>query len=710
MTIPFLHFFKRKPKQPALREVIAKPALVAEKPSSDRLSKTVLPSASRLATAQDPFHVNANSSPSSSATNGAASAPAAARTVAFSSPISPPRTPDFPPALALALEPKVERVVSLELGDIVPQMPAGWVKELSADDASRRVLLKAAELERGMSNGKPSVSIATIYRQVPEIFLRPVEASDSAQVRLPFAKVLEQFTNLQLRSDQYRDQSVPQFETPFLKVTLEDNERFGTTTETFETGDFPPVRVEPATADSFAAAEPEPAAFEMPAAPVARFPIQFPAHPNPKQDGPESPVSTPESTPAPAAAPTRIPFKLSPIGTDAPAAESIPTSNGTSVPTSLPTATAPTRIPFQIAAPDEDSTPKAEPWLTKESFGLETKAVSTHGALHDASKGDGTSNGVKISLPLKPILHALPPFQLTADISNVPEDTRIELPFSLVEPQLASGRVSVRPEDFATALPEQYRSLFTAKDIAAPVVLPLQDVLKNLPVASLRMREDQTDQEVGVNFVTPFSAKAEEDAKRFNMTSAPLTKPMVEAVVIPAMAEPKPAPSFKAGVQAPELEVAVSRPIAAPFVLHPLDENSQPGKRTGLQELFDTDDDVDAKAVVSRVSEMAGLRACGIMFCDGLSLAGNLPEELQADGLCALAPSMLQRMKNHLEETQVGELRAMTRSCTNATFTFVMQDNVCLAALHPGEQLTPETRARLGRTVQELSREYSHPV
>jgi hypothetical protein len=39
-----------------------------------------------------------------------------------------------------------------------------------------------------------------------------------------------------------------------------------------------------------------------------------------------------------------------------------------------------------------------------------------------------------------------------------------------------------------------------------------------------------------------------------------------------------------------------------------------------------------------------------------------------------------------------------------------MHDNLCLAALHPKEDLAADTRDRLGRTVQELSRQYSHPA
>ncbi len=159
--------------------------------------------------------------------------------------------------------------------------------------------------------GKPAVSLATIYQQVPEIFLRSIAATDEAQVRLPFEKVLEQFTSLQVRSDQERHQAVPQVETPFLQVTLEDNSRFGTTIEAVETADLPPVRIEPPTAEAFAAAEPEAATNGF---------VQHPAS---------------EKTSAP---PTRIPFKLSPNGTGGPAPESVPASSGPSVPTNFPSA------------------------------------------------------------------------------------------------------------------------------------------------------------------------------------------------------------------------------------------------------------------------------------------------------------------------------------------------------------------------------------
>ncbi|HMJ05518.1 MAG TPA: hypothetical protein VK474_04615, partial [Chthoniobacterales bacterium] len=132
--------------------------------------------------------------------------------------------------------------------------------------------------------------------------------------------------------------------------------------------------------------------------------------------------------------------------------------------------------------------------------------------------------------------------------------------------------------------------------------------------------------------------------------------------------------------------------------------------RSALQTALETDDELDAKAVVAHVGKMAGVKACAIMFGDGLSLAGNLPEEYEADGLCAMAPLLLQRIENHMVETKLGALRAMTLSCSNAAVTFFLHDNLCLAALHAKEELASDVRERLARAVHELSRKYSHPA
>jgi predicted regulator of Ras-like GTPase activity (Roadblock/LC7/MglB family) len=658
MTIPFLSFFKKVKEQTLAkkeRSVAApKPVAPLEKPSSERFSKTVMPNATRTVPPQDPFEMAARSSAMGGQmpTASAAPAPSAPRTIAFGATAPAASRPrDLPPAVALALEPRVERVISLDLADIATQMPADYIKAIESIDGTRRILLKASEVERGMASGKPAVSLATIYQQVPEIFLRSIAPTDEAQVQLPFKKVLEQFASLQVRGDQERPQAVPQVETPFLKVTLEDNSRFGTTIEAVETADLPPVRVEPPTAEAFAAAEPEAA---------GNGHVQHP---------------TSENT---SVMPTRIPFRLSPNGTGGPAPESVPASGGPSVPTSFPSAPMPTRIPFKMTAPSDDLRPKHEPWLTAESL---APLAETPVAPATESKAE-----VKITLALKPILQGLPPFQLGGDLSCVPAEAQIELPFSLIEPQLAAGRITVTPEVFAAGLPPEYRSLFKAGEVA-DVMLPLHEVLKKLPAASLRMRDDQEEQDAGANFSTPFSAKAEEDAKRFNLAGTAVAKPIVTQVATP--------------VAAVEEAQAAAPPVRESFDLPP---------RNPLQVALETDEKLDAKSAVAHLNKLAGVKACALMFGDGLSLAGNLPAEYETDGLCAMAPSLMRRIESHMVETKLGAFRSVTLSCVKGAVTFFMHENLCLAALHASDDLASEVREKLARVVHELSRKYSHPI
>jgi predicted regulator of Ras-like GTPase activity (Roadblock/LC7/MglB family) len=650
MTIPFLSFLKKVKDQATHRDrPVTAPTQVAplEKPSSERFSKTVMPNVARTLQPQDPFEMAARSSTGGGqmpGASGAASGPSGQRMVTFGTPAAAPaRQRDLPPAVALALEPRVERVISLDLADVVAQMPADYIKPIESIDGTRRVLLKASEVEKGMASGKPTVSLATIYQQVPEIFLRSIAPGDAAQVQLPFKKVLEQFASLQVRGDQERHMAVPQVETPFLQVTLEDNSRFGTTTEPVETGDLPPVRVEPATAEALAAAEPEGSANGF---------VQQPA---------------------------RVPFKLSPNGTGGPASERVPASSGPSVPTPFPSAPGPTRIPFKISAPSDDLRTKDEPWLTGESL-----AASAEAPVVPAKENDE----VKIALLLKPILQGLPPFQLNGDPGSVPAEAQIELPFSLIEPQLATGRIAVAPAVFAAGLPPEYQSLFKSGE-AGDVILPLHEVLKNLPTTSLRMRDDQEEQEAGANFTTPFSAKAEEDAKRFNVAGTAIAKPMAEPAPLPATVE----------VVKVEEAPAPETPERKPFDLPP---------RNPLQVALETDEKLDAKGVVALINNFAGVKACAFTFGDGLSLAGNLPTEYGTEGLCAMAPSLMQRIEKHMGETKLGAMRGMTLFCAKGAVTFFMHENLCLAALHSNGDLTSETREKLARVVHELSRKYTH--
>src|SRR5438477_6747958 len=354
-----------------------------DKPESDKLSKTVLPNAVRT------IAPDATGSPS----------PAGNRShmVAMGAPAKRPH--DLPPAVALALEPRVERVLSLALADILDRVPEGYLKPRESFDATQRLLLKAAEVEKGMAIGKPRVSVATLYQQMPEIFMHSVPASDAAMVVLPFEKVMDELSNLRLRQDQTQEQITAQYETPFLQVTVEESKRFGTKLEPVQVTEFPRVRIgmEPATAEAIAAAEPEataqekftPSHFGRATPPDlgrnkrSAPPLELPTTPAlNKPEPPEPAESQAEPATPEKSAESRIPFSLKavtpekrivvehvpegslPNGTGEPALPRVPASSGPPVPPSAPPPPSPpappTRIPFKLSpipAPKPESTP-----------------------------------------------------------------------------------------------------------------------------------------------------------------------------------------------------------------------------------------------------------------------------------------------------------------------------------------------------------------
>jgi predicted regulator of Ras-like GTPase activity (Roadblock/LC7/MglB family) len=669
MTLSFVDLFQKvKARLFPIAESKSAPSRLVrvEKPSELRLSKTVLPNAARARTAAASLQAAAGA-----ASIQRVSPPVGPRSIPFDPGRRPAGSRELPKKIAFAPEAPVERAISLQLADILDQLPGDQIKPVETFDAARAIVLKASEIEKGMASGKPSVSLASVYEQAPEIFLNSVSPGDPTPVLLPFTKVLEQFEKLQVRTDQVHDNSVPQLETPFLKVTLEDTERFGTTMQAVQTSSHPPVKVEPAIAETLAAAEPEAVVSETA---ISKPPLR-PTISLRELDTAESTSVAPvtsevavdkEPRDIPPVAPPKIPFHLPPNGTGEPASEKVPASSGPSVPTT-PTPAAPSRIPFKFSAPCEDIRPK---------FTLVPGVEPNEKAPPAKQSAAPTKDASKVALSLQSLLQNLPAFQLNGSPMSVSEDALVEFPLSLIEPQLASGRVMVPAKVFQRAIPEMHRELFVVDLNETPVALALPEVLKHLPPAALRMRDDQEEMALKEKFTTPFSIQADEDEKRFNASNA--TSPTISDD-----------PGGKPQVEEPT--------TVAPAKVEKIELKAEEKK-------------IDAKEAMARASALPGVAACVITFADGLSLAGSLPEELSAEGVCAMAPSLLQRIDDYLPDTKLGSLKAVTLHCAKSPLTFFMHENICLMALHtPGQELVADTRDKLVTVVQELSRTFSQP-
>ena len=734
MTIPFLDLVRKaKEKFEAKRRPTGLAPLpsVQDKPESDKLAKRVMPYAVRTMT------------PEPSAPALAASA-IASRRISVTRP-SAGALPDLGPRVGVAVEPRGERTLSLALSDVIAEMPNGYLKPRESFDISRRITLKAAEVEKGLAAGRPSISIAAIYQQAPEIFLHTVQPSDVAVVMLPAKKVIDELSHLRVREDQTAEPIMAQVETPFLKMMVEESAKFGTTLAPFTTTELPslpePVSSAPAAAEPapVAAIRPPPASRPIQPSPAMNLPVQPPPAARPPAQPPPVVPATSRTIPpprietepardgsmaritfVPPSAPAESkPENPLPIGTGGPAFPRVPASSGPPVPPAAPPAAAPTRIPFQMPPSAEPPkvaahTPVPAPPTTSAPVQETPKVVPV------AATSVESTQEPMVVLPLCPILASLPPMQIAGDVASVPADAKISFRMGLIAPQLATGKVTIPPKDFHAALPEQYRALFLPDVVEAPVQLSLPDVLANLPGDSLRMREDQEVTTQDETFETPFSAKAKEDAERFAQgrkttlpSAAASSKPEVPKAETPKIELPKVAEAEVPKVRAPDLQIPkVAAPKIEPAKVElsaPVDAfrvAMGPAAKWETAKPAEGAPKFEAKAAIALACALPGVASCSVIFTDGLIIAGNIPDEMHMEGLSAVAPTMLQKLQKHMCETQLGPLRSMTVHGEKSPVTFFGAGDLCLTAVHNGVELSAESRRELGRITQELSRTY----
>src|SRR5438552_547315 len=715
MTIPFLDLVRRaKEKFEGRRRPTGPVPLpsVEDKPQSDKLAKRVIPYAVRTMTPEPTAPALA-----------AASAIATRRISATRQFAGGPA--DLGPSIGVSVQPRGERTVSLALSDVIAELPNGYLKPHESFDTTRRITLKAAEVEKGLAAGRPSISIAAIYQQAPEIFLHTVQPSDTAVVMLPAKKVIDELSHLRVREDQTAEPIMAQVETPFLKMMVEESAKFGTKLAPFTTIELPPLP-EPVSSAS-AAAESAPVAAirppppSWPAQPAPVAPATSRTIPQPRiQTEPTRDGSMARITSVTPCAPAENKLEKSlPIGTGGPAFPRVPASSGPPVPPAAPPAAAPTRIPFQMppsAVPAEiaTQTPAPAPPTTVAPVQQTPRVVPV------AATSVEPTQEPMVVLPLCPILASLPPMQVSGDVTSVPADAKISFRIGLIAPQLASGKVTIPPKDFHAALPEQYRALFLPDVVEAPVQLSLPAVLANLPGVSLRMREDQEVTTQDETFETPFSAKAKEDAERFAQgrktalpSAAASQKPEVPKAETPKIELPKVAEAQVPKVTIPDFRVPK---VAAPNVEAAKVELSAPVDPYGIAmvpiakaetaEPAEAVPKFDAKAAIAEACALPGVASCSVIFADGLIVAGNIPDEMHIEGLSAVAPTMLQKLRKHMSETQLGPLSCLTVHGEKSPVTFFGAGDLCLTAVHNGSELSAASRRELSRITQELSRTY----
>ncbi|MEP7072238.1 MAG: hypothetical protein ABI839_07610, partial [Verrucomicrobiota bacterium] len=235
------------------------------------------------------------------------------------------------------------------------------------------------------------------------------------------------------------------------------------------------------------------------------------------------------------------------------------------------------------------------------------------------------------------------------------------------------------------------------------------DVLMNLPGNALEMRPDQEEEEQDEVFETPFSKKAEEDAARFQQSretggSAAGGETASERAPV-SLTQDVPAAKKESGDRIDIAGISIPREVGEVTELFRAGKADQ---SNGKNENAETSE-FDAKAAVAKACQLNGVAFCNVTFTDGLAIAGNVPDELQIDGLSAVAPTMLQKLGKHMLETQLGALTCLTVHGEKTPVTFFTAGNICLTAVHTAAELPAASRTELASITQELSRTYAQP-
>ncbi len=356
-------------------------------------------------------------------------------------------TAPFEPESAPEAQEEDQEII-LRLGDILPRVPAHLLKPGPHDSASR-VRFSVEELAEKIARGRVSVPLERLSSACPDVFRTTNSFLAQEEISLPLQKLLEQ-------------------------VGLA-NPKTG-----FGNGAIPKDQLAQARAqasrilEASAPAPPPPPPSDPPASPpVQSFRISkaiatarqiLGVFGRPADTAPDGPASRDAVAEKPAEA-SRAANEAAPAARDTPA-ESSP-----------------------AVQPAEPSRPKVSEQPITGS--VKPPQPTDVDSVRDVKPASAPSSNVAappvpegcISLRVLPIFRLLPT-QVLRPGTLAPEEARVALPLSTIDPQLAAGHVEVPLEDFIKALPEELRHTLTPVP-GAQVWIPLDEIFQNLPIHHL---------------------------------------------------------------------------------------------------------------------------------------------------------------------------------------------------------------------------------
>ena len=169
---------------------------------------------------------------------------------------------------------------------------------------------------------------------------------------------------------------------------------------------------------------------------------------------------------------------------------------------------------------------------------------------------------------------------------------------------------------------------------------------------------------------------------------ADLPKPKLPTPKPPAMASSSPVE------ETPSLPESEKRP-------------PKPQRRRGLellQELFLTDDFLDAGQVAQLLRAFPKVRAALIMLEDGTVLGGDLPENYRASAALP-APALMRAVREFGTAISSAEVSAFTL-LADSPISIFLEGRICLLVVHEGRGLLPGMRERFSQITKALDALY----
>jgi hypothetical protein len=339
---------------------------------------------------------------------------------------------------------------------------------------------------------------------------------------------------------------------------------------------------------------------------------------------------------------------------------------------------------------------------------------------------------------LEPYINELPP--------NANSSSAFQIPLDEIQPQLATGKVTVPVWMLVEQLPAETRSELKSLDPLQPITLPWREIIPQLPPSAVQPRADQ-EPEIASPMVTPFSRVAQQDALRLHPDGSeefmaedelqlelvgdfqsPSHTPSSETPVEPVAHVPEPALepakpadleptalALESNVSVVETESAetdseISESETEATNLSSTLENPRTaanyvvsGDLSGVSAILLWDEDYDLPGVIEQLGRLPGLESAVVYSPAGKILAGNLGDQIPEHVVTALLPPLFAAARQRLRDVNPTELETLTFAWQRQQISLFWQENLCLAVRHANRPFKPGVREKLVSVLKVLA-------